>query len=105
MSRRALLTPGFTSANYSTQHDRGTRVAPPTYGHRRITAVLRVASKSTSPRDLPNHRCINISMGAAGCVPLGLRERLAVAGGRRPGSLVIDDMDITLRAAMAGVGR
>jgi DNA-binding transcriptional LysR family regulator len=57
-----------------------------------------------SPRDLPNHRCINICMGSAGLYrwefdkgPLSL-----VVGVNGP--LIIDDMDMTIRAALDGIG-
>jgi len=60
--------------------------------------------KPKSPRDLPNHRCINISMGSAGVYRWEFEkgsQSLAVAVN---GALVIDDMDMTIRAAMDGIG-
>jgi DNA-binding transcriptional LysR family regulator len=60
--------------------------------------------KPGSPRDLTHHRCINISMGSAGVYRWEFEkgaQSLAVAVN---GALVIDDMDMTIRAAMDDIG-
>ena len=60
--------------------------------------------KPTSPRDLPGHRCINIRMGSAGVYRWEFEkgDQSLVVGVNGP--LVIDDMDMTIRAAMDGIG-
>lgn len=60
--------------------------------------------KPQSPRDLPGHRCINIRMGTAGVYRWEFdkgEESLAVAV---DGPLNADDLELTLRAAIDGVG-
>jgi DNA-binding transcriptional LysR family regulator len=57
-----------------------------------------------SPRDLPGHRCINIRMGTAGVYRWEFdkgEESLTVAV---DGPLNADDLELTLRAAIDGVG-
>lgn len=75
---------------------RGAIVASPAY--------LASHPPPQTPRDLPQHRCINIRMGRAGVYrwefDLG-PQSLAVGV---DGPLIIDDMDMTIRAAMDGVG-
>ena len=60
--------------------------------------------KPQSPRDLLNHRCINIRMGSAGVYRWEFdkgEQSLTVAVN---GSLLTDDIDMTIRAAIDGVG-
>jgi DNA-binding transcriptional LysR family regulator len=57
-----------------------------------------------SPRDLPNHRCINICMGSAGVYQWEFdkgNESLVVGVN---GPLIIDDIDMTIQAAIEGIG-
>jgi DNA-binding transcriptional LysR family regulator len=60
--------------------------------------------KPESPRDLPGHRCLNIRMGSAGVYRWefdkgGQSVAVAVSG-----PLVVDDIELLLRAAIDGVG-
>ena len=57
-----------------------------------------------SPRDLTAHRCISIVMGRAGIYRWEFEKgaKTLVVGPNGP--LVIDDMDMTLSAAMDGIG-
>ena len=57
-----------------------------------------------SPRDLTHHRCINISMGSSGIYrwEFGKDTQSLVVG--VDGPLTIDDMDVSIRAAIAGIG-
>lgn len=60
--------------------------------------------KPESPRALPNHRCINIRMGSAGVYRWEFdkgSESLVVGVN---GALLIDDMDMTIQAAIDGIG-
>lgn len=60
--------------------------------------------KPTSPRDLPNHRCINYRHGSADVYRWEFdkgEESLNVAVN---GPLIVDDVDLMIRAAMDGVG-
>jgi DNA-binding transcriptional LysR family regulator len=60
--------------------------------------------KPESPRDLTSHRCISISLGSAGPYRWEFErgsESLTVAV---HGPLVLDDMDVAIRAAMDGIG-
>jgi DNA-binding transcriptional LysR family regulator len=60
--------------------------------------------KPTSPRDLPEHRCINIRMGSAGVYRWEFNkgdESLVV---NTSGPLIVDDMDMTIQAAIDGIG-
>jgi DNA-binding transcriptional LysR family regulator len=60
--------------------------------------------KPQSPRDLLKHRCINIRMGSAGVYRWEFDkgdQSLTVAVN---GSLVTDEIEMTLRAAIDGVG-
>jgi DNA-binding transcriptional LysR family regulator len=60
--------------------------------------------RPASPRDLTDHRCINICMGSSGIYRWEFdkdAESLVVGVN---GPLVIDDMDMSIRAAMAGIG-
>jgi DNA-binding transcriptional LysR family regulator len=61
-------------------------------------------ARPESPRDLTGHRCINICMGSAGVYRWEFDkgdQSLAVGVN---GPLIIDDMDMTIRAAMDGIG-
>lgn len=60
--------------------------------------------KPKSPRDSPSHRCINISMGSAGAYRWEFEKGSQSLAGSINGALVTDDMDMTVRAAMDGVG-
>ena len=60
--------------------------------------------KPRSPRDLATHRCISIRMGSAGVYRWEFEmgnESLVVGA---DGPLIIDDIDMTIRAAMEGIG-
>ena len=60
--------------------------------------------KPTSPRDLTNHRCVNIRMGSAGVYRWEFdkgEESLTVAV---DGPLNVDDVNLSIHAAIAGVG-
>jgi DNA-binding transcriptional LysR family regulator len=60
--------------------------------------------KPTSPRDLPSHRCINFRHGSADVYRWEFdkgEESLAVAVN---GPLIVDDVELMLRAALDGVG-
>jgi DNA-binding transcriptional LysR family regulator len=58
----------------------------------------------TSPRDLMRHHCINICMGSAGVYrwEFDKGEESLVVGVNGP--LSIDDIDMTIQAAMDGIG-
>jgi DNA-binding transcriptional LysR family regulator len=57
-----------------------------------------------SPRDLTNHRCISIRMGSAGVYrwEFDKGKQSLVVGPEGP--LIVDDMDMTIQAAMEGIG-
>jgi DNA-binding transcriptional LysR family regulator len=60
--------------------------------------------KPKSPRDLLSHRCINFRHGSAGVYRLEFdkgKQSLAVAVN---GPLIVDDVELMIRAAMDGVG-
>lgn len=60
--------------------------------------------KPESPRDLTSHQCINICLGSAGVYRWEFdkgSESLTVGV---HGPLILDDMDVTIRAAMDGIG-
>src|SRR5439155_25857570 len=60
--------------------------------------------KPTSPRDLLSHRCINFRHGSAGVYRWEFdkgKQSLAVAVN---GPLIVDDVEIMIRAAIDGVG-
>jgi DNA-binding transcriptional LysR family regulator len=60
--------------------------------------------KPKSPRDLPNHRCINIRMGSAGVYRWEFdkgKQSITVAV---DGPLNSDDAELSIHAALAGVG-
>ncbi len=61
-------------------------------------------AKPKSPRDLPGHRCINICMGSAGVYRWEFDKGKQSLVVRVNGPLIIDDMDMTIRAAMEGIG-
>lgn len=86
------------------RHHRGARVAQPTGGHRRITAFTSNAPTTQAAARRANHRCINISMGSAGVYGWEFEKGLQSLAVGVQGSLVIDDMDMTVRAAMDGIG-
>jgi DNA-binding transcriptional LysR family regulator len=60
--------------------------------------------KPRSPRDLAAHRCVSIRMGSAGVYrwEFERRKESLVVGANGP--LIIDDIDMTIRAAMEGIG-
>ena len=60
--------------------------------------------KPKSPRDLPGHRCINISMGSAGVYRWEFDKGTQSVAVGVNGPLLIGDMDMTIRAAMDGIG-
>lgn len=57
-----------------------------------------------SPRDLTDHRCINITMGSSGVYRWEFDNagQSLVVGVNGP--LIIDDIDVSVRAAVAGIG-
>jgi DNA-binding transcriptional LysR family regulator len=60
--------------------------------------------KPKSPRDLPGHRCINFRHGSSGVYHWEFdkgRKSLSVAV---DGPLIVDDVEIMLRAALDGIG-
>src|SRR3954453_8027876 len=60
--------------------------------------------KPKSPRDLLNHRCINFRHGSAGLYRWEFekgKKSLSIAVN---GPLIVDDVELVLRAAIAGVG-
>jgi len=60
--------------------------------------------KPASPRDLPSHRCINFRHGSAGVYRWEFdkgKQSLTVAVN---GPLILDDVEIMIRAAIDGVG-
>jgi DNA-binding transcriptional LysR family regulator len=57
-----------------------------------------------SPRDLPGHRCISISMGSAGVYRWEFDKGTQSVAAGVNGPLLIDDMDMTIRAATDGIG-
>src|SRR2546426_9257548 len=60
--------------------------------------------KPASPRDLPSHRCINFRHGSAGVYRWEFdkgKQSLTVAVN---GPLIVDDVEIMIRAAIDGVG-
>jgi hypothetical protein len=80
----------------STIHQRAAIVASPQY--------FESHPKPKSPRELPSHRWIKISMGSARVYRWEFEkgpESLAVAV---DGALVNDDIDMRIRAAMDGAG-
>src|SRR5437870_1226196 len=61
-------------------------------------------AKPTSPRDLPNHRCINFRHGSDGVYRWEFdkgKQSLTVAV---QGPLIVDDVELIARAAIDGVG-
>jgi len=60
--------------------------------------------KPRSPRDLTAHRCINICMGSAGVYRWEFDKGNQSLVGGVNGPLIIDDLDMTLHAAMDGIG-
>ncbi len=61
-------------------------------------------AKPASPRDLTSHRCISISMGSAGPYRWEFDRGSESLTVDVHGPLVLDDMDVTIRAAMDGIG-
>jgi DNA-binding transcriptional LysR family regulator len=60
--------------------------------------------KPKSPHDVPSHRCINVRHGSAGVYRWEFQkgdQSLAVAVN---GPLIVDDVELTTRAAVDGVG-
>jgi len=57
-----------------------------------------------SPHDLPQHRCINIRMGSAGVYRWEFDKGTQSLTVAVDGPLNIDDVEITIRAAIDGVG-
>jgi DNA-binding transcriptional LysR family regulator len=60
--------------------------------------------KPTSPHDLLRHRCINISMGSAGVYRWEFDNGSQSLVVNTNGPLIVDDMDVTIRAAIDGIG-
>jgi DNA-binding transcriptional LysR family regulator len=61
-------------------------------------------TKPASPRDLPGHRCINFRHGSAGVYRWEFdkgKQSLAVSVN---GPLILDDVEVMIRAAVDGVG-
>jgi DNA-binding transcriptional LysR family regulator len=57
-----------------------------------------------SPRDLTTHRCINICMGSGGVYRWEFEKGDQSLTVGVNGPLIIDDMDMTIQAAMDGIG-
>ena len=57
-----------------------------------------------SPRDLPKHRCINFRHGSAGVYRWEFEKGRKSLSVRVEGPLIVDDIDLVIRAAIDGVG-
>jgi DNA-binding transcriptional LysR family regulator len=57
-----------------------------------------------SPRDLPRHRCINFRHGSAGVYKWEFEKGKKSLSVAVDGPLVVDDLEIVIRAALDGVG-
>ena len=71
-------------------------VGSPTY--------FRSRSKPKTPRDLINHRCINFRHGSAGLYRWEFEKGKKSLSVAVSGPLIVDDIEIMLRAAIDGVG-
>ena len=60
--------------------------------------------QAKSPRDLLSHRCINFPARVHWSVPVGIRKRQKIALRRREGPLIVDDVELLVRAALDGIG-
>jgi DNA-binding transcriptional LysR family regulator len=60
--------------------------------------------KPRSPRELAAHRCISIRMGSAGVYRWEFEKGKESLDVGAKGPLIIDDIDMTIRAAMEGIG-
>ena len=78
------------------EEQRGAIVASPRY--------FESKPKPASPRDLTSHRCISISMGSAGPYRWEFDQGNEALTVDVHGPLVLDDMDVTIRAAIDGIG-
>src|SRR2546430_17000928 len=68
------------------------------------TTLFRSHEKPVHPRDLTSHRCINFRHGSAGVYRWEFdkgKQSLTVAV---TGPLIVDDVEIMVRAAIDGVG-
>ena len=61
-------------------------------------------AKPSSPRDLPNHRCINLRGGSAGPYRWEFEKNGDAVVVDVSGPLVVDDADLMIRAAIDGLG-
>jgi len=57
-----------------------------------------------SPRDLPSHRCINFRHGSAGVYRWEFEKGRKSLSIGVEGPLIVDDLDMVIRAALDGVG-
>jgi len=57
-----------------------------------------------SPRDLPKHRCINFRHGSAGVYRWEFEKGRKSLSVGVEGPLIVDDLDLVIRAALDGVG-
>jgi DNA-binding transcriptional LysR family regulator len=60
--------------------------------------------KPKSPRDLTSHRCINFRHGAAGVYRWEFEKGKKALSVAVDGPLIVDDLEIVIRAAIDGVG-
>lgn len=60
--------------------------------------------KPTSPRDLPNHRCINLRGGSAGPYRWEFEKGGETFAVDVSGPLIVDNADLMIRAAIDGLG-
>jgi len=65
---------------------------------------LKLHPAPKSPRDLPGHRCINFRHGSAGVYRWEFEKGRKSLSVGVDGPLIVDDLDMVIRAAIDGVG-
>lgn len=108
-SRRDIVAEGFDAGIHFGEFIQKDMIAVRVSGDHRPAIVgspeyFRSHSKPKEPRDVVEHRCINFRHGSAGLYRWEFekgKKTLAVAVS---GPLIVDDLELVLRAALDGVG-
>lgn len=67
-------------------------------------AYFKSHARPKSPRDLPSHRCINFRHGSAGVYRWEFEKGKKSVSVGVDGPLIVDDLEMVIRAAIDGVG-
>ena len=108
-SRRDIVVDGFDAGIHFGEYIQKDMIAVRVSSDYRPAIVaspqyLKARSKPRVPRDLLRHRCINFRHGSAGLYRWEFQKGQKSASVAVTGPLIVEDVELVLRAALDGVG-